>query len=102
MPLTTAALVAAIGLLATAVLAVVIRSRHIRGRLLFSAGLLAVSLGLDVALAQGMGDQSLVAGLARLTLVLALLIMGVAVVANPWRESRPSERMPAIVQDAVV
>ena len=45
MPLTTAVLVAAIGLLATAVLAVVIRSRHIRGRLLFSAGLLAVSLG---------------------------------------------------------
>ena len=102
MPLTTAVLVAAIGLLATAVLAVVIRSRHIRGRLLFSAGLLAVSLALGIALAQGLGDQSLVAGLARLTLVLALLIMGVAVVANPWRESRPSERMPAIVQDAVV
>lgn len=102
MPLTTAVIAAAAGLLAIALLAVIIRSRYIRGRLLFSAGLLAVSLGLDAALAQGLGDQVLLAGLARLTVVLAVLTMTVAVAANPWKESRPSERMPAIVQDASV
>ena len=102
MPLTTAVIAAAAGLLVTVVLAVLIRSRFIRARLLFSAALLVVSLGLDTALAQGLGDQVLVAGLARLTLVLALLTAIVALVVNPWKASRPSERMPAIVQDAVV
>lgn len=102
MPLTSLVIAAAAGLLATGVLAVIIRSRYIRGRLLFSAALLVVSLGLDATLAQGLGDLVLVAGLARLTVVLGLLTMMVAVVANPWRESRPSERVPAIVQDAAV
>jgi small-conductance mechanosensitive channel/CRP-like cAMP-binding protein len=40
--------------------------------------------------------------IARLLLVLALVNGVVALAVNPWREDRPSERFPAIVQDVLV
>ncbi len=40
--------------------------------------------------------------LARLTLVLAIVNAAVALLANPWRQDRPSDRFPAIVQDVSV
>ncbi|MEO7135014.1 MAG: hypothetical protein ABI024_12420 [Vicinamibacterales bacterium] len=40
--------------------------------------------------------------LARLTLVLAIVNAVVALLANPWRQDRPSDRFPAIVQDVTV
>jgi len=57
---------------------------------------------LEVAVRQGLGDTALLSALARLTLVLALVNAMVAVVANPWKLDRPSERFPAIVQDFLV
>jgi len=40
--------------------------------------------------------------IARLLLVLALVNGVVALAVNPWRDDRPSERFPAIVQDVLV
>jgi CRP-like cAMP-binding protein len=40
--------------------------------------------------------------IARLLLVLALVNGTVALAVNPWRDDRPSERFPAIVQDVLV
>ena len=40
--------------------------------------------------------------LARLTIVLAIVNAAVALLANPWRDDRPSDRFPAIVQDFTV
>ena len=40
--------------------------------------------------------------LARLTLVLAIVNAVVTLLANPWRQNRPSDRFPAIVQDVTV
>ncbi|HEX8030725.1 MAG TPA: mechanosensitive ion channel family protein [Vicinamibacterales bacterium] len=57
---------------------------------------------MQVAVRQGIGDLEVLAALARLTLVLAVVNAFVAVVANPWRSDRPSERFPAIVQDVTV
>ena len=51
---------------------------------------------------QGIGDLEVLAALGRLTLVLAAVNASVALVANPWRSGRPSERFPAIVQDVTV
>jgi CRP-like cAMP-binding protein len=51
---------------------------------------------------QGLGDTELLSALARLTLVLAVVNAAVALVANPWRQDRPSDRFPAIVQDFTV
>ena len=51
---------------------------------------------------QGLGDVELLSTLARLTLVLAIVIVTVALVANKWRDDRPSERFPGIVQDVSV
>ncbi|OFW47290.1 MAG: hypothetical protein A3J29_08870 [Acidobacteria bacterium RIFCSPLOWO2_12_FULL_67_14b] len=55
-----------------------------------------------MAVRQGLGDVELLSTLARLTLVLAIVIVTVALVANKWRDDRPSERFPGIVQDVSV
>ena len=39
---------------------------------------------------------------ARLALVLAIVNAAVALLVNPWKDNRPSERFPAIVQDFAV
>lgn len=51
---------------------------------------------------QGLGDVELLSAVARLTLVLAIVIMAVALLANKWRDDRPNDRFPAIVQDVTV
>jgi len=57
---------------------------------------------MQLAVRQGVGDLEVLAALSRLTLVLAVVNALVAVIANPWRSDRPSERFPAIVQDVTV
>jgi small-conductance mechanosensitive channel/CRP-like cAMP-binding protein len=86
-------------LVATSGLLFAIRSRFVRGRLLFSLWLLVAFVALQVAVLQSVGDVNLLAGLARLVFVLATVNLAIALIANPWREDRPSERFPAIVQD---
>lgn len=95
-------LAGATALVVTLALIAAVRSRFVRGRLVFSAWLLLLYLGLEVAAAQGVGDVALVSALARLVLVLALVNLTVALLVNPWRDNRPSERFPAIVQDVAV
>lgn len=51
---------------------------------------------------QGFGDVELLSGIARLVLVLAIVNATVALAANKWRDDRPSDRFPGIVQDATV
>jgi CRP-like cAMP-binding protein len=97
LPLATAV---ALGIVLVALAGV--RSRFLRGRLGFAAALLAVSLGLSAALAQGVGEPAVVGGLGRLLLVAAAIVAVVALLFNPWRQDRVSERVPAIVQDVVV
>lgn len=41
----------------------------------------------------------MLSALARLALVLAVVTAAVALLANPWKQDRPSDRFPAIVQD---
>ncbi len=79
-----------------------VRGRYMRGRLGFAAVLLLAAGGLDVALLQGAGDPVLVGGLARLLLTAAGIVSVVALLFNPWRQDRVSERVPAIVQDVIV
>jgi len=57
---------------------------------------------MQLAVRQGIGDLEILAALSRLALVLAVVNALVAVIANPWRSDRPSERFPAIVQDVTV
>lgn len=51
---------------------------------------------------QGLGDVELLAAVARLILVLAIVIVVVALAANKWRDDRPNDRFPGIVQDVTV
>lgn len=55
-----------------------------------------------VAVRQGLGDVALLSAIARLVLVLAVLTAVVALAANKWRDDRPNDRFPGIVQDATV
>ena len=55
-----------------------------------------------VAVRQGLGDVALLSAIARLVLVLASVNALVALGANKWRDDRPNERFPGIVQDAAV
>ena len=55
-----------------------------------------------MAARQGLGDVELLSALARLILVLAIVIVTIALAANKWRDDRPSERFPGIVQDVSV
>ena len=57
---------------------------------------------MQLAVREGIGDLEILAALSRLTLVLAVVNALVALIANPWRSDRPSERIPAIVQDVTV
>ena len=91
-----------VALVATLGLLVAIRSRFVRGRLRFSLWLLLASLALQFAVTQHIGDVDLMAALARLAFVLAIVNLVVAVVVNPWRDDRPSDRVPAIVQDVTM
>ena len=91
-----------VALAATLALIVAIKSRFVRGRLQFSSWLLLAFVGLQVAVLQSIGDVALLAGLARLVFVLAVINLVISLLANPWRESRPSERFPAIVQDVAI
>ncbi|MGE3274842.1 MAG: cyclic nucleotide-binding domain-containing protein [Vicinamibacterales bacterium] len=89
------ALAAALGLLA------VVGNPFVRGRLRFSAWLLAAFLLLALIGSQPVADAALIGGLARLVFVLAVINLVVALAVNPWRGSRPSESFPAIVQDVL-
>ena len=102
MDVSTLILAGAAALVVTLALMAAVRSRFVRGRLVFSAWLLLAFLGLEVAVGQGLGDGALVSALARLVLVLSLVNLIVALLVNPWRDHRPSDRFPAIVQDVVV
>ncbi len=44
----------------------------------------------------------LLSAIARLVLVLAIVNLAVTLLVNPWRDDRPSERFPGIVQDVTV
>ena len=79
-----------------------VRSRFLRGRLVFSGVLLLVAAGLELALGRGVGDPAVVGGLARLFIVASGLLTAVSLLFNPWRQDRASDRVPAIVQDVVV
>ena len=57
---------------------------------------------LAVAVRQGLGDTVLLSAIARLMLVLAIVNATVVLLVNPWRDDRPSERFPGIVQDVAV
>ena len=70
--------------------------------MLFSGWLVLAYVLLTVAVRQGLGDVALLSAIARLTLVLAIVNAVVALVVNPWRDHRPSERVPGIVQDFAV
>jgi small-conductance mechanosensitive channel/CRP-like cAMP-binding protein len=89
-------------LVITLAMLVVIRSRYVHVRLRFSAWLLLVFIALEVAVLQNVGDVAILGALARLVFVLAVLNLGISLVANPWREDRPSDRFPAIVQDVTL
>ena len=89
-------------LAATLAAHVAIPSRYIRARLRFSIYLLLGFLALELAVDRGIGDVTVLAGVARLTFVLAVINLVISLIANPWRESRASERFPAIVQDVTL
>jgi small-conductance mechanosensitive channel/CRP-like cAMP-binding protein len=91
-----------VALAITLVLLVAIPSRYVRARLQFSIWLLLGGLAVETAIAQGLGDLALLSAMARLALVLSLLNLIITVVSNPWRDSRASERFPAIVQDVTL
>ncbi len=91
-----------VALLVTLALLAAIRSRFVRGRLTFSAWLFLGFIGLELAVAQGLGDVAVMPAVARLAFVLALVNLVIALLVNPWRDSRPSDRFPAIVQDVAV
>jgi small-conductance mechanosensitive channel len=102
MSVTPLAIAGVVALAVTLALSVAVSSRFIRGRLRFSAWLLVASVLLQVAATQAIGDVDVLAGLARLLFVLAVINLGISLVANPWREHRPSDRFPAIVQDVAL
>jgi small-conductance mechanosensitive channel/CRP-like cAMP-binding protein len=87
---------------ATLALLAAIPSRYVRGRLKFSAWLLLAFFVLEGAASQGVGDVNLLFALARLVFVLAVVNLTVALLFNPWQSHRPSERVPAIVQDVAM
>jgi small-conductance mechanosensitive channel/CRP-like cAMP-binding protein len=97
MPLVTAVV---LGIVLVAVAAV--RGRFLRARLVFAAALLVAAGALEIALIRGVGDAALLTSLARLALVAGALVAFVALLFNPWRQDRPSDRVPTIVQDVVV
>ena len=57
---------------------------------------------MTVAVRQGLGDVALLSAIARLALVLAVVNATITLLVNPWRDDRPSDRFPAIVQDVAI
>ncbi len=102
MGVSTLILAGATTLVVTLGLMAAIRSRFVRGRLAFTAWLLLAFAGLELAATQGWGDVELISALGRLAFVLSLVNLVVVVLVNPWRDHRPSDRFPAIVQDVAV
>ncbi len=95
--------------IAGALLLVAIRAatinRQIRRRLLNAAVLLGASVFVTAALAYGRLTPPVVAELRAiqaLLVALAAIVLLVAVALNPWREDRIPDRLPTIVQDAIV
>jgi small-conductance mechanosensitive channel/CRP-like cAMP-binding protein len=91
-----------VGLALTLALRAAVPSRFVRGRLVFSAWLFLAFVGLELAADRGLGEAAVVTGLARLVFILALVNIAVALLVNPWRDDRPSDRFPAIVQDVAI
>ena len=89
-------------LVITLALLLAIQSRFVRSRLKFSSWLLLAFLALELAVVQTIGDVEVLAALARLVFVLAVLNLLITLIANPWREHRPSDRFPAIVQEVTL
>ena len=88
-----------LALLTTVGFLAAVPSRYIRSRLRFSFVLLVAFLLLQVAVYEQLGDVAFVAGLARLVFVLAATNLVITLLVNRWKDDRPSERFPAIVQD---
>lgn len=99
MPLASLTLAGLVALLATLGFLAAVPSRFIRSRLRFSLILLLAFLLLQVAVYEELGDVALFAGLARLVFVLAVSNLAITLLVNRWKDDRPSERFPAIVQD---
>lgn len=99
MPFSNLVIAGVVAMAATLALFVAVSSRYVRGRLKFSGWLLIAFFALEGAVAQGVGDVELLSALARLVLLLAVINLVIALLFNPWRSDRPSERVPAIVQD---
>ena len=97
LPLLTAGVLALV-----AVAFVAAPSAFLRGRLRFAAILLIVAGALELALERHVGDPAVISGLSRLLLVAGSIVATVALLANPWRQNRASDRVPAIVQDFIV
>lgn len=95
-------LAGAVALVLTLAVRTAIASRYVRGRLVFSAWLFLGFVGLEGAVAEGLGEVAILAALARLAFVLAVVNLVIALLVNPWRDDRPSDRIPAIVQDVAV
>lgn len=91
-----------LALVTTLALLIALPSRYLRSRLRFSVWLLLAFVILEIAVLQSVGDIEILGALARLVFVLAILNLGITLIANPWREDRPSERFPAIVQDVTL
>ena len=81
---------------------VAVPGRYIRARLRFSVWLLLAFFVLEVAVAQSIGDIEILSALARLVFVLAVINLAITLLVNPWRDDRPSERFPGIVQDVTL
>ncbi len=80
-------------------------NRHVRGRLVASAAVVAVSLGITAALAYGALSEGLrgqLELLQPLLITFGVINAFVALVVNPWRVDRLPDRFPTIVQDALV
>jgi small-conductance mechanosensitive channel/CRP-like cAMP-binding protein len=101
-PFSSLVIAGVVAAVATLALSVAISSSFIRGRLKFSAWLLVVFFALEGAVSQRLGDVELLSALARLVFVLAVVNLAVAILFNPWKSDRPSERVPAIVQDVAI
>jgi small-conductance mechanosensitive channel/CRP-like cAMP-binding protein len=80
----------------------IVPGRYVRARLKFTLWLLLAFFALEAAWSNGAGDVDLLSALARLVFVLAAVNLSIALLINPWRSDRPSERVPAIVQDVMM
>ena len=85
-------------------------NRHIRGRLLLSAGLFAVytvaAIALDSSLlwrdARFEDTRRLISDISPLVMAFAVVNLFVAATLNPWKFDRLPDRFPSIVQDSLI